>query len=580
MAEEKKSTDPRRAFLSESESEFDPLIELALDLRWSWSHTADKLWKAIDPTLWRLTHNPWTVLQSASLDSIRKALADPGVRSIVDEVLEARRAAARSPGWFQKNHPDAKLSCVAYFCMEYMLSEALPIYSGGLGNVAGDQLKAASDLGVPVVAVGLLFQQGYFRQAIDRNGSQRALFPYNDPGQLPIRPLREPNGELLRLQVPLTGYSLWLRTWEVRVGNARLYLIDSNDSANQPSRRGITSELYGEGQELRLTQEILLGFAGWRLLAALGLKPEVCHMNEGHTAFVVLARAMGLMQETGQPFHTALAATRAGNIFTTHTPVAAGFDRFEPALIEQYLGAYAKERLGISVDEFLALGRVHPRNESEPFNMACLAVRGSGYVNGVSRLHGQVSREIFRPLFPRWPTHEIPVGHVTNGVHMPTWESAESDNVWTEACARNRWQGTLETMEDDLRDVPDSKLWELKTAGRRMLIDYVRDHAWRHAAALGASSQEIEAAKGVFDPDTLTIGFARRFATYKRTTLLLHDSGRLLRILTSADRPVQLVLAGKAHPADVPGQAMIEEWTSFIARRAGGTRSSWKTTTC
>jgi starch phosphorylase len=568
MAEEEKATDPGRAFLSEGASDIDPVIELALDMRWSWSHAADELWKLIEPTLWELTHNPWTILQGASRDSIRKALADPGVRALIDGLLEARREAAETPAWFQQSHPKAKLKGVAYFCMEYMLSEALPIYSGGLGNVAGDQLKAASDLGVPVVAVGLLYQQGYFRQAIDRNGAQRALFPYNDPGQLPIRPLREPNGELLRIQVPLSGYTLWVRSWEVRVGNARLYLLDSNDPANLPSHRGITSELYGEGQEFRLTQEILLGIAGWRLLKALKLEPDVCHMNEGHTAFVVLARARSFMQETGQPFRTALAATRAGNIFTTHTPVVAGFDRFDPSLIDQYLGAYAREKLGISIDDLLALGRRDPRNASEPFNMACLAVRGSGYINGVSRLHGQVSREIFRPLFPRWPVHEVPVGHVTNGVHMPTWESADSDRVWTEASTRNRWQGTLETMEDDLRDVPDSKLWDLRCAARRSLIDYVREHMRRHLAALGASSWDVEAVKGLFDPDSLTIGFARRFAAYKRTTLLLHDPERLLRILTSADRPVQLIVAGKAHPADASGQAMIEEWTDFIARRA------------
>jgi starch phosphorylase len=570
MAEEETATGPGCAFLSEGASDIDPVIELALDMRWSWSHAADELWERIEPTLWEVTHNAWTVLQSASRDSVRRALAEPGVRALIDGILEARRAAAETPAWFQQSHPKAKLKCVAYFCMEYMLSEALPIYSGGLGNVAGDQLKAASDLGVPIVAVGLLYQQGYFRQAIDRNGAQRALFPYNDPGQLPIRPLREPDGELLRIQIPLSGYAVRVRTWEVRVGNARLYLLDSNDPANLPSHRGITSELYGEGQELRLTQEILLGIAGWRLLEALKLEPDVCHMNEGHTAFVVLARTLSLMEKTGQPFRTALAATRAGNIFTTHTPVAAGFDRFSPSLIDQYLGAYARERLGISLDDLLALGRVDPGDTSQPFNMACLAVRGSGYVNGVSRLHGQVSREIFRPLFPRWPTHEIPVGHVTNGVHMPTWESDDSDRVWTEACERNRWQGTLETMEDDLRDVPDSKLWELRCAARKSLIEYVRERTRRHMAALGASSWDLEAVKGLFSADSLTIGFARRFATYKRPTLLLHDPERLLRILASADRPVQLIVAGKAHPADAPGQAMIEEWTDFIARRAGG----------
>ena len=270
-----------------------------------------------------------------------------------------------------------------------MLSEALPIYSGGLGNVAGDQLKAASDLGVPVVGVGLLYQQGYFRQVIDKDGAQQALFPYNDPGQLPITPLRQANGEWLRLEIALPGYSVWLRAWQVQVGRVKLYLLDSNDAANFPAHRGITSELYGGGPELRLKQELLLGIGGWRLLAALGIQPEVCHLNEGHAAFAVLERARSFMEETGQPFEVALAVTRAGNLFTTHTAVAAGFDRFAPALIEQYLGGYAEQKLGIALHDLLALGRQNPNDSSESFNMAYLAIRGSGAVNGVSRLHGE-----------------------------------------------------------------------------------------------------------------------------------------------------------------------------------------------
>ena len=280
--------------------------------------------------------------------------------------------------------------------MEFMLSEALPIYSGGLGNVAGDQLKAASDLGVPVVGVGLLYQQGYFRQVIDKDGAQQALFPYNDPGQLPITPLRQANGEWLRLEIALPGYSVWLRAWQVQVGRVKLYLLDSNDAANFPAHRGITSELYGGGPELRLKQELLLGIGGWRLLGALGIQPEVCHLNEGHAAFAVLERARSFMQETGQPFEVALAVTRAGNLFTTHTAVAAGFDRFAPALIEQYLGGYAEQKLGITLHDLLALGRQNPNDSSESFNMAYLAIRGSGAVNGVSRLHGKVSRHLFR----------------------------------------------------------------------------------------------------------------------------------------------------------------------------------------
>ena len=355
-----------------------------------------------------------------------------------------------------------------------MLSEALPIYSGGLGNVAGDQLKAASDLGVPVTGVGLLYQQGYFRQMIDKDGAQQALFPYNDPGQLPITPLRKPNGEWLRLEIALPGYSVWLRAWQVQVGRVKLYLLDSNDAANYPEHRGITSELYGGGPELRLKQEMLLGIGGWRLFAALGIRPEVCHLNEGHAAFAVLERARSFMQETGRTFEVALAVTRAGNLFTTHTAVAAGFDRFAPALIEQYLGAYAERRLGITLRDLLALGRQNPNDSSEPFNMAYLAIRGSGAVNGVSRLHGKVSRQLFEPLFPRWPQDEIPVGHVTNGVHMPTWDSAPADDLWTAACSKDRWQGTTKTLEQDVRRAPDASLWRLPGPSCPSRVEYAK----------------------------------------------------------------------------------------------------------
>ena len=543
---------------------FDALAELALDMRWSWNHSTDEVWRQLDPGLWEITHNPWVVLQTASRDRIEGVLGDSVFRKNVDGLVEAGRQASAAPAWFQLNHPAAPLTCAAYFSMEFMLSEALPIYSGGLGNVAGDQLKAASDLGVPVAGVGLLYQQGYFRQAIDQHGEQQALYPYNDPGQLPITPLRQPNGEWLRLEIALPGYSVWLRAWQVKVGRVKLYLLDSNDAANFPVHRGITSELYGGGPELRLKQEMLLGIGGWRLLRALGLQPEVCHLNEGHAAFAVLERARTFMEETGQPFEVALAATRAGNLFTTHTAVAAGFDRFTPALIEQYLGGYAEKKLGIALHDLLALGRQNPDDSSEPFNMAYLALRGSGAANGVSRLHGKVSRHLFLPLFPRWPEDEVPIGHVTNGVHMPTWDSAEADDLWTETCRKDRWLGTSEALEPEIRRVSDRRLWQFRTAASKSFVEYARERLSRDLAAAGAPPEEVEAARHFFDPNTLTLGFARRFATYKRPNLLLHDPPRLLRLLTDPQRPVQLIIAGKAHPADQAGQALIRDWTHFI----------------
>ena len=566
MSGQPRARSPIPSFLPAEIGGFSSLAELALDLRWSWNHRADEVWKQLDPALWELTRNPWVVLQTVSREKLRLLLANPSFRQKVDALAQAEKRAAESPAWFQQTHPQASLTCVAYFSMEFMLGEALPIYSGGRGNVAGDQLKAASDLGVPVVGVGLLYQQGYFRQVIDKDGVQQALYPYNDPGQLPITPLRHPNGEWLRLEMALPGYSVWLRAWQARIGRVKLYLLDSNDPANPPAHRGITSELYGGGPELRLVQELVLGIGGWRLLGALGICPEVCHLNEGHAAFAVLERARSFMQESGQPFDVALTVTRAGNLFTTHTAVAAGFDRFSPALIEQYLARYAQEKLGISLHELLALGRQNRDDAAEPFNMAYLAIRGSGAVNGVSRLHGQVSRHLFAPLFSRWPEDEVPIRHVTNGVHMPTWDSAAADDLWTKACGKNRWLGATEPLEQDIRRVPDARLWELRTAGRQSLVDCIHTRLPQQLAASGRSAKVVEGAKHLFDPNVLTLGFARRFATYKRPNLLLHDLSRLLRLLTNPQRPVQLVIAGKAHPADQPGQALIQEWIRFVRR--------------
>jgi starch phosphorylase len=564
---EETQVDPARnlPLLPEVEG-FDSLAELALDMRSSWNHATDKVWRQLDPVLWELTHNPWVVLQTVSREKLRQDLADPAFRRDIDDLVKARREAAGAPQWFQQTYPRASLTSVAYFSMEFMLGEALPIYSGGLGNVAGDQLKAAGDLGVPVIGVGLLYQQGYFRQVIDQGGAQEALFPYNDPGQLPISPLRRPNGEWLRLQLDLPGYPMWLRAWQVQVGRVKLYLLDSNDAANFPPYRGITSELYGGGPYMRLMQEVVLGIGGWRLLEALGIAPEVCHLNEGHAALVVLERARSFAQASGQPFDVALGVTRAGNLFTTHTAVAAGFDRFPPELVEQFLGRYAREKLGVTIEDVLALGRAYPSDPAETFNMAYLAIRGSGAVNGVSRLHGSVSRHLFGPLFPRWPTDEVPVGHVTNGVHTPSWDSAAADTLWTEACGKDRRSWAAEALEQDIRRVSDAKLWHLRTTARTALVEYARERLSNQLAAAGAPSDAVEQAKRLFNVDALTIGFARRFATYKRPNLLLNDPGRLLRLLTNSERPVQLIMAGKAHPADPAGQALIQEWTSFVRR--------------
>jgi glycogen phosphorylase len=544
----------------------DALTDLALDLRWSFNHSADQLFQQLDPELWELTQNPWVILQTVSREKLESVAADPKFQKLLVDVRREKTQIEASGAWFQEAHPRSGVSTIAYFSMEFMLSEALPIYSGGLGNVAGDQLKAASNLGVPVIGISLLYQQGYFRQEIDAQGHQQALYPVNDPGQLPIRPVREPNGEWLRLVVALPGFKLWIRVWEVKVGRVKLYLLDSNDPANLPAFRGITSELYGGGPELRLKQELVLGIAGWRLLRALGLRPEVCHLNEGHAAFAVLERACSYMEDNAVPFDVALAITRAGNLFTTHTPVEAGFDRFDPSLMERYLKKYAEDKLSISFDKLMSLGRKDPLDSSEPFNMAYLAIRGSGAINGVSKLHGEVSRQLFQPLFPRWPEAEVPVSHVTNGVHTPTWDSAEADRLWEQTCGKDCWRGTLSSTEKDIRAASDSDLWQLRGDSRKALVHRVRRTYTRQLAGRGASSQRLAQASMILDEDILTLGFARRFATYKRPNLLLHDSLRLLNILTNRERPVQLVLAGKAHPQDLAGQDMIRQWFEFAHR--------------
>jgi len=560
------NTDRLYGFLPSNMEGIEELAELALDMRWSWNHAADNLWQQLEPELWERTHNPWVMLQTIKRSELESKLADTVIREKIKSLTESKALAASNPAWFQKNHPKAALTCIAYFSMEFMLSEALPIYVGGLGNVAGDQLKSASDLGVPVVAVGLLYQQGYFRQEIDQYGTQQALFPYNDPGQLPITPLRLPNGDWLRLKIVLAGNPVWLRTWQVQVGNVKLYLLDSNDAANLPAHREITNELYGGGSDLRIQQEIILGIGGYKLLRAMDIKPEVCHMNEGHAAFMVLERAGDFMKEAGVSFEIALAVTRAGNLFTTHTAVSAGFDYFNPSLMEQFLGDYAKNELGIAFRDLMALGRTYPNNYSESFNMANLAIRGSGAVNGVSQLHGKVSRHLFEPLFNRWPNEEIPVGSVTNGVHMPSWDSEFADNTWTMACGKDRWKGDLETVEQDIYKTPDKILWQLRNNSRSKLVDFTRKRFEQQLKVSGQQPEMITIAKTIFNPDVLTLGFARRFVPYKRPDLLLHDEERFIRILTNHQQPVQLVIAGKSPPFDEAGKALIRQWVQFIQK--------------
>lgn len=525
----------------------DDLASLAFDLHISWKHNTYKIWNKIDPELWGDTHNPWIVLLTASRERLSSLLSDATFRSQLNELIEIRDHEASKTSWFEKNYGNSALNSVAYFSMEYMLSEALPIYVGGLGNVAGDQLKSASDLGVPVVAIGLLYQQGYFRQRIDRDGNQQAYFPFNDPGQLPITPIRLPDGEWLRVQISLGGHDVWLRTWQVQVGRVKLLLLDSNDSANLPENRTITSEIYGGGPWLRIQQEIILGIGGWKLLRALNINPEVCHMNEGHAAFLILQRAADFMKENGTTFEEALTVTRAGNLFTTHTAVAAGFDHFDPSLMWSFFGDYAKPILQIEFDDLMSLGRANGNDHGESFNMAYLAIRGSGAVNGVSRLHGEVSQGLFASLFPRWPLKEVPIGYVTNGVHMPSWVSEQADQFWKDACGEERWNLEPEMIREKLSHVQDEICWKLCNDSRFNLVNYIKRKS-----------------NAEFNSKTLTMGFARRFVAYKRPNLLLLDAERFVRILKNTEHPMQLVIAGKVPPSDYEGLQLIRRWIQFI----------------
>ena len=546
------------------------LADLALDLRWSWHHGSDELWRTVDAELWDATENPWLILETVSAQRLRELAADAAFLAALQRQVDARDAHFRAETWFCSCHGDSLPGQVAYFSMEFGLSESLPIYSGGLGVLAGDMMKTACDLDVPLIGVGLLYQQGYFRQSIDAAGEQLEFYPFNDPTMLPVLPLRD-DGEWVRIEIELPGRVLRLRAWLARVGRRSLYLLDSNDLLNHPEDRGITSELYGGGSELRLQQEMVLGIGGWRLLQHLGLDCPVCHLNEGHAAFAILERARHYMEAHRLPFRAALCATRPGNLFTTHTPVPAGFDRFDPALVGLYLGDYARQ-LGIDLGELLALGRVDPVDPAEPFNMAYLAVRGSGAINGVSRLHGEVSRAILQPLFPHWPRAEVPVEHVTNGVHVPTWDSREADTLWTGACGEERWRDTLATVEAGLRSIDDESLWRFRGESRKRLVDHLRYRFVRQHRARGVSQAKARQRIEALDADVLTLGFARRFAEYKRNNLLLRDPERLQRLLCDRDRPVQLVVAGKAHPRDATGKRLLRVWQDFVARSEVGGR--------
>lgn len=541
------------------------LIFLATDLRWTWSHAGDALWKNVDPLTWEQRENPYAVLQNLTRERLQDLAEDKKFIDRLQRLVAANKDYCGCAGWFNETYTGQDVKNIAYFSMEYGLGEALPLYAGGLGILAGDYLKAASDLGVPLVAVGLLYQGGYFRQMLDATGWQQEIFPFNDSSSLPISRVQARSGAWLHVSVDFPGRSVKFRVWQARVGRVTLYLLDSNDPLNSAIDRGITGKLYDKGQEQRLIQEIALGIGGWRVLEALRIQISVCHLNEGHAAFVTLERAHCFMKKNQCDFWDALWATRIGNIFTTHTPVDAGFDRFEPTLLLKYGQDFA-DKLGIEIREIVALGRKDPSDDTEWFSMANLAIRSCGRVNGVSRLHGEVSRRIFQHLFQGWPQHQVPVTHITNGVHVPSWDSPWADDIWTKTCGQSRWLGTLDRLPLAIEQLSDEALWTFDGQERADLIDHVRKRLVRQFSQGGAEPATVAQAANVLDPNILTLGFARRFTDYKRPNLLLHDPARLARLLTNADRPVQIIVAGKAHQEDEAGKRYIQEWFNFVAR--------------
>jgi starch phosphorylase len=542
----------------------EPLVDLALDLRWTWSHAADNLWRTLDSEAWDRLENPWTLLHDVSDARLESLARNPTALAELSRLTAAREAYLADGGWFSRAHREG-VRAIAYFSMEFGLGEALPLYAGGLGILAGDVLKAASDLGVPLVGVGLLYQEGFFRQVIEADGRQREVYPFNEPLSLPIEPVRARDGSWLHVTLDLPGRLLFVRIWRARVGRTALYLLDSNDPRNAPTDRGATGRLYGSDKDERFLQEVILGVGGWRMLQALGLDVEICHLNEGHPAFAILERALNFMERSHVPFDVALWATRAGNVFTTHTALGAAFDSYDASFVDRHrpmLESYVA-RLGLTFDQLMALGRRNAADESEPFTLSYLALRGCLGTNAVSALHTDVSRRLFRDLFPRWPEHEVPVQQITNGVHVPTWDSPSFDALWEKCCGKDRWLGGVEQLAESISCATDAELWSARGESRHALVRVIRQRMPRQLARRGASAAAVAAAARTFDPDTLTIGFARRFTAYKRPTLLLSDRARLTRLLSDPRRPVQLVIAGKAHPDDLAGKELVAEWVRF-----------------
>jgi starch phosphorylase len=549
-----------------------PAIEklrlVAHDLRWTWDHEAIGLFRRLDRDLWETSgHNPVRMLGTIEQEKLEEAAADEGFRAHLERVAADFEAYRKSEStWFHRTHPKSLDCRFAYFSAEFGLTECLSIFAGGLGILAGDHLKSASDLGVPLVGVGLLYQQGYFRQYLNEAGWQQQAYEDNDFYNLPIALARRADGTPLVVEVPELGRPARAQVWRAQVGRVPLYLLDTNLPANHPDERDVTDQLYGGDPEMRIKQELILGLGGYRALEALGIEPSVYHMNEGHSAFLALERMRRLVEKHGIDFAAARELASAGLVFTTHTPVDAGHDRFPPALIEKHLAGTARA-LGLALPDLLALGRVHPSDAAEPFCMTVLALRLANHSNAVSRLHARTTCRMWKALWPGVPEDDIPIKHVTNGVHFRSWISAEMNQLYDRYLGpRWREEPTDRMTWQQAGRIPAEELWRTHERRRERLVACVRRRLRAQLERRGAPRQEIDRAESVLDPDALTIGFGRRMAGYKRATLLLSDTARLERLLGDPHRPVQVLFAGKAHPRDDAGKEFIRQ-IALMARR-------------
>jgi starch phosphorylase len=539
---------------------------IARNLFWCWNTDFVELFKRIDGNLWTASgHNPVKLLASLSQQRLDELAKNQPFLSELQRAEEKLKSYLDGPTWFEKTYSKSTKPIIAYFCAEFGIHECLPFYSGGLGVLAGDHLKSASDLGIPLVGVGLLYQKGYFRQYLDVEGWQQEVYLENDFYNMPFDLVRENNGQPLTVSVEFPDRTVHAQVWSVSVGRVKLYLLDTNIPANSSTDRMITASLYSGDLEMRIRQEIMLGIGGLRALAAMNIKPVICHMNEGHAAFMALERIRQLRNDTNMTFAEAVEATRAGNIFTIHTLVKAGLDEFSVELIDKYFANFLPA-LGMSKEQFLALGRILPDDAGESFKMPILALRLSSYMNGVSELHGQVSRDVWSSLWPAVPVNEVPIISITNGIHTKSWLSDEMNSLYERYLGPN-WadESVNKSIWNGIDQIPDEELWRAHRCCKGQLIAFARNRLKAQMKRKGTYHSELNQAEEVLDIDALTIGFARRFVGYKRGNLLLKDPQRLVKLLTDPDRPVQIVFAGKAHPRDNEGKEIMRQIIHFAS---------------